>query len=227
MNFKIPDYYNTPPLGVIGILFDVDNVLIDSERLYFEAVNETLRPYGERISEQEYIDRFLLDKTGSPGLIADYGLEVTVADMKATKREIVRRIMNEKLELMPGAEEILDWAEGKYRIGTVTSADRKEYEIKLGKLVSLDRFKVSITEDDFTNNKPDPEPYQKGCQGLELEPSRVLAIEDNPQGVFSAFLAGCKVIAYPNGFTKNMDFPYADRTVSSLDEIRDGLVSSL
>src|SRR3989344_1644546 len=64
---------------------------------------------------------------------------------------------------------------------------------------------------------------------LELMPyaGEVLVIEDNPAAAKQAKLAGCKVIAYPNGFTRGMKFEYADVIVYSLKEVDDRLLARL
>jgi len=70
-----------------------------------------------------------------------------------------------------------------------------------------------------------PEPYQRAARELRTRPENTIVIEDNPSGVYSAKLAGCKVIAYPNGYTKDMDFSRADKIISSMKEIDEALLN--
>jgi beta-phosphoglucomutase-like phosphatase (HAD superfamily) len=91
-------------------------------------------------------------------------------------------------------------------------------------------FGAIVTAEDVKNGKSkSPEPYLKGAELLRLAPSDIVAVEDNPVGVRSAKDAGCRVIAYPNGFTKDMDFTGvgADAFVSSLAEIDEAMLQRL
>ena len=101
-------------------------------------------------------------------------------------------------------------------------------------LTGLDQFKtadagknsirikgVAARANDVSRNKPYPDPYFKGVELLGVPAENILVIEDNPAGVLSAKEAGCKVVAFPNSFTKNMRFVRADAVVSGLDKIND------
>jgi beta-phosphoglucomutase-like phosphatase (HAD superfamily) len=59
-------------------------------------------------------------------------------------------------------------------------------------------FTASITGDEVTNGKPDPEPYLAAAAALGVEPSACLAIEDSPTGVASALAAGCATLGVPH-----------------------------
>jgi beta-phosphoglucomutase-like phosphatase (HAD superfamily) len=96
--------------------------------------------------------------------------------------------------------------------------------MKLGRFNLADKFKVLVTASEVTRRKPHPEPYQKAVQLLHIAPENALVIEDNPSGIKSAKAAGCKAIAYPNGFTKDMDFSEADMIIFSLQDIDDELL---
>ncbi len=216
-----------------GALFDIDGVTVNSEPLYFEAVQRTFADYGIMIGENEYVRRYMLEQTTSAGVIADYGLRDTLENIRDKKLAILVELMEDGLAMMPGAMELLDYLGKNIPLGAVTSADRREMVMKLGKFGLEPRFKVIVTGDDVTNTKPDPEPYELGVSKLGatiigLRPEEVLAVEDTPSGAKSAKGAGCRVIAYPNGYTLRMDFTgVADRVVYDLGDINDGLLAPL
>jgi beta-phosphoglucomutase-like phosphatase (HAD superfamily) len=60
------------------------------------------------------------------------------------------------------------------------------------------RFPVTVTGDDVTRPKPDPEPYLLAAKLLGADPERCVALEDSPNGVASATGAGCRVVAVPS-----------------------------
>lgn len=209
-----------------GILFDSDGVLVDSEEIYFRAVRDTLHNYGIEISRSEYITRWMIEQTTTPGVVKDYGLEATVEKVRGLKDRFFQQYIQD-LQMMPGAMDLLQRFYGKYPFGVVSSASRKELSSKLGKFDLMRFFKISVSGDDVKEKKPDPKPYIRGCELLGLRPEYVLVIEDNPSGVKSAKDAGCIVIARPDGFTKGLDFSLADKIIESFDEVNDELIRML
>jgi len=214
-----------------AVLFDVDGVIVDSEELYRRGINETFAPYGVRLSREEYIERYMIRQTNSAGVIRDYGLDVDPVELRARRRGIISSLMQDELQMMPHALEMLERL-GRYPMGVVSSANRSEVGLNLGKFGLMDRFCVVVTAEDAERSKPDPRPYMVGVARLGrhvpgLEAGDVLVVEDNPSGVISAKGAGCIVVAYPNGYTGGMDCSMADATVKSLRDIDDNLIARL
>lgn len=209
-----------------GVLFDVDGVLIDSEPMYARAVRETFLHYGVNISDEEFVRRFIIDQTNSPGIITDYGLKVSFEEVRERKKGIVKRMMP-TVRMMPYALDLVDMLDEYFPLGVVSSAPRDEVLIKFGQFHLLDRFPVMVTGSDVQNTKPHPEPYQKGVALLGVPARNILVIEDNPSGVRSAKAAGCKVIGFPNGFTADLDFSEADRVVADLAVLHDSFVDAM
>jgi len=209
-----------------AILFDIDGVLVDSEQLYFTAVRDTFRQFKVEIGVEEYVRRFMLEHTNSTGVIKDYKLNVPLSKVRQIRGQIVERLF-EDLKPMPYAVELVEELRWLYPMGVVSSSSPTEIERKLGKFNPEHPFQVIVSDEDVENSKPNPDPYLKGLELLRkyanrdigITPGNVLTIEDTPSGVISAKKAGCKTIAFPNGFTKGMDFSMADRIVYKLDEI--------
>ncbi len=62
-------------------------------------------------------------------------------------------------------------------------------------------FAASITGDEVTSGKPDPEPYRAAAAALGVDPADCIAIEDSPTGVASALAAGCATLGVPHVVT--------------------------
>ncbi len=209
-----------------GILFDLDDVLIESEEIYFKAVSSTFQRYGIDISRDEYTRRWIIGKTGSSGVINDYGLQVTVQEIRAI-RDSQLELYFQDLQMMPKALDLLHRVYGSYPLGLVSSANRKEILKKAGKFDLMKFFKISVSGDEVRKKKPDSEPYLKGCELLGLNPNNVLVIEDNPSGVKSGKDAGCIVIVKPGVFTREMDYSLADKVVESFEQINETMLREL
>jgi HAD superfamily hydrolase (TIGR01509 family) len=64
--------------------------------------------------------------------------------------------------------------------------------------IGPDHFRFTVSGDDVTLGKPDPEPYLKATRLLGVEPARCVVIEDSPNGTASGIAAGCQVVAIPH-----------------------------
>jgi HAD superfamily hydrolase (TIGR01509 family) len=209
-----------------GVLFDVDNVLVYSEIAYYEIISRTFEPYGIRIGHDEYVQRWMIDRTNSAGVVRDYGLSERRDEIKRLKDRITEEVLK-RVGMMPYAMEMLNGLHGKYPLGMVTSDTRRNLGMKIGRHGIAGMFKAVVTWDDVKNQKPHPEPYLRGAELLGVEPREVVVIEDNPTGVDSALAAGCVAVGYPNGFTAEMDFSKSDRVIDSLAEVDEGFLVRL
>ncbi len=62
----------------------------------------------------------------------------------------------------------------------------------------LDYFDVMVCGPMVENGKPEPDIYLRACELLKLNPSECLALEDSPNGIISAYHAGCKPVMIPD-----------------------------
>ena len=103
------------------------------------------------------------------------------------------------LTLKKGAVELLTFLKDKgiqTAVATATDLERtKKYLSELGIITYFDEL-VSATMVEY--GKPAPDIYQYACKQLGRKPEECMAVEDSPNGVTSAYLAGCKVVMVPD-----------------------------
>lgn len=222
-------------------LLDGDGVLVDSERTYHDAVNRALATYGiNAIGDKEYTRLWIVEGKGTAGMIREYGLAeqgVRLEEFKQRRDEIFYGLIETELERIEHAGGLMDMFQfqigcplGLVSMDTLEAVRRKQEKAGFWK-----RFKVKVTQDDVENPKPDPECYQLGLEQMQviitgLMPHEVLVVEDNPSGVIAAKGVNpepCKVIAFPNNYTKDMEFPGADKIVYSLKDINEQMLSEI
>ena len=184
-----------------GVLWDMDGVLLDSERLVRDAfveVNTNGGPVPD--AAQRYLETIGLNRTG---LIDWFGQFVDSQELAEywidqTHYGFLERAKTE-LELKPGVEAALDHVR---KLGlpqmVVTSSRTDVAQMKLSSLGVLDRFDGVLGGDQVSQGKPHPEPYLRGSEILGLQPGRALAVEDSANGVRSALAAGCHVLHVPD-----------------------------
>ncbi|MFF0012484.1 HAD-IA family hydrolase [Streptomyces sp. NPDC005374] len=182
-------------LPLQAVLFDMDGTLVDTERVWWEAVEKVAgRALGEADRPEvlgrpvEYTATWLAAATGAPA--AD------LAD--ALHREFADRVRTGVVP-RPGALDLLDaLAHEGVPTALVTASPRSVADTVLEALGGASRFAVSVTADDTEHTKPAPDPYLAACRALGVDPASCVAVEDTETGVASAEAAGCAVLAVPS-----------------------------
>ncbi|MFE6178022.1 HAD-IA family hydrolase [Streptomyces sp. NPDC056464] len=181
-------------LPLQAVLFDMDGTLVDTERLWWEAVEQVA---GRTLTEAdepevlgrpvEYTASWLAAATGTPAADLAELLHREFADR--VRAGIVPR---------PGALDLLDaLAREGIPAALVTASPRTVADTVLEAL-GASRFAVSVTADDTDRTKPAPDPYLAACRALGVDPAACVAVEDTRTGVSSAEAAGCTVLAVPS-----------------------------
>lgn len=186
-----------------AVLFDMDNTLIESEKLFAAAVEEFIEwrcrgapipPPHEMVGvSNEAIVSSLLERTAG---FADSGA------VRDGCRWITRRVEESfrgELATRPGALRLLQMLQDAgIPLALVTTTERRLVELALDR-IGRDFFDVTICGDEVGQQKPSPEPYERAARALGLGPGDCVAVEDSPSGAESALRAGCRVLVVPNG----------------------------
>lgn len=182
-----------------AVLFDMDGLLLDSERLWLEAEAEVMAWLGGSWGpeHQEFLVGGSLDRTVA------YMLELT--DTPAAPEDVGRRLLDAMagrlradVPMMPGARDLLDEVRAAgLPSALVSSTHRALMEYALDGL-GRDSFTVTVAGDEVSRTKPHPEPYLAATRLLDVDPRRCVALEDSLNGATSGAAAGCHVVAVPS-----------------------------
>jgi HAD superfamily hydrolase (TIGR01509 family) len=176
-----------------SVLFDFDGTLVDSSPLHDAAYREVLARH-----RPELLPHFRYDsvkgRATSDALAALGVREAELAFLTAAKQQAYRDMLF-RLELLPGAREVLDalHATGSAMF-LVTSGSRASVVPALQATGIEPFFRGVTTGDDVLAGKPAPEPYRCCLRRHGLRPHRCVAVEDSMNGVVSARKAGLSVI---------------------------------
>ncbi len=201
------------------VVFDMDGVLVDSERLYEAA----FRAYTAAVGHPAMGDRFV-DTLGHrqadflPELAADLGRPPgeVAQGLRDAEREVEAR---EGMQPMPYVHEALERLDRDGRpIGLASSSRRETIARILAMLDVADRFAVVAGGDEVEHGKPAPDVYLLAARRLGQEPGTCVAIEDSPTGLASAAAAGMTTIAVPHAQSAGLDLSGADHVVADLRE---------
>lgn len=198
-----------------GYLFDLDGVLIDSEKEYsrmWALVNEEF-PTGVCHLEQE-IKGCTLDK-----ILADHYPDPEVARMVVERLYELERKM--RYDYTPGAEALLKGlAARKLPMALVTSSNDVKMRHLDEEIPELrGKFNFIVTADLITKSKPDPEGYLLGAEKIGRDIRKCVVFEDSLQGVKAGHNAGAYVVGVTGTLSREELAPFSDIVVDSLEEI--------
>jgi HAD superfamily hydrolase (TIGR01509 family) len=201
-----------------AVLFDMDGVLLKTEALKAQTHAQTVASFGGSVSAEFYASLMGQSQHAvSSAFMTAAGISVPGDEYTATYKKIYAQLLNEHLEMTPGAKEILiELTERGYKLALVTSSLRWMVEHIVETLELRPLFGAILCADDVTREKPAPDAYQKALSLLQLPASAAVVVEDSEAGVISGVTAGCKVIAIRHVFNQRHDFSLASRVVNSL-----------
>ena len=184
-----------------AVIFDLDGTLIDTERLYRKYWPEALRHFGYVLSDERALMLRSLGRPFAPKQFREwFGEDFDYAEVRAYRKQIIEAHIKEHgVDAKPGARETLLALRElgiTVAIATATDPERTERYLKLAGLDGLVETIISATM--VAQGKPAADIYLYACSTLGLEPSECIAVEDAPNGVRSAFSAGCKVVMIPD-----------------------------
>jgi HAD superfamily hydrolase (TIGR01509 family) len=203
-------------------VFDLDGLLVNTEELYQHVGGELLRRRGKTFGT-DLLDAMM----GRPPavslaiMIEWHGLADTVETLAAETGAIFAGLLDERLEPMPGAMDLVDALAGRGlpRAVATSSGPAFAHDV-LGRVGLLDRFAFVLTSADVVNGKPDPEIYLAAAARLGVDPAAMIVFEDSHNGCRAAVAAGAVVVAVPGGHSRRHDFTGARLIADSLADPR-------
>ena len=202
---------------IAAVAWDIDGTLVDSEPLHLVALAEVCDRYGYdvRVLPDDHFrgvhlpDVWTALRPSLPGS----------ADRDRWMDEIMQAYIGRagELVLQPGVREVVALlAERGIRQVCVSNSSRPIVDANIEALGIAQHLDFSISLDDVTEGKPDPEPYRRACERLGLDPAQVAAVEDSRTGAISARAAGLFVIGFD---TAGEILPDVDWMLARLDEL--------
>lgn len=185
--------------GLQAVLFDMDGLLIDSERIWLEVETEVMASLGGAWGPQHQerlvggplhgTATYMLELSGAPASVAEVGEWLLDAMAERLRAHV---------PMLPGAKELLAAVQAQgLPSALVSSTHRRVMEHALDG-IGREYFTVTIAGDEVAETKPHPEPYLTAIRRLGVTAGRCVVLEDSPNGVAAAEAAGCTAVAVPS-----------------------------
>jgi HAD superfamily hydrolase (TIGR01509 family) len=187
-------------MKISACIFDMDGLLIDSERIALRVFQDVCRHYNcdehiplynQLLGTNERTTRQILVKSLPSSIKVDAFIDLwTVNYAEKTEKAV---------PLKKGILELLNYLESSNIPKAVATSTKTTSAIeKLEKSGIAHRFSTIIGGDQVTLGKPAPEIYITSANALNVGASHCLALEDSPNGVKAAIAANMQVIQIPD-----------------------------
>lgn len=184
-----------------GVIFDMDGLILDTEKLLMRFWCEAAAEMGYAMEKKHVLPIRSLDaKYAEPKLQGYFGKDFDYKKVRARRRELMNSYIEAYgIETKKGVRELLLFLrEHGYKTAVATATDLERTQRYLKSVDLLQYFDKIICASMVENGKPEPDIYIKAAEELKLVPENCIALEDSPNGILSAYRAGCMPVMVPD-----------------------------
>jgi HAD superfamily hydrolase (TIGR01509 family) len=204
----------------LGVIFDMDGVLVDTVGRNWQAHNEILAQYGVQIHDTEigdFVGRALGDQLQM--INERYGLKLDAAEFESSIAKLQDHLQAH-VKPKPGVVRLIEELQRlKVPIAVGTSSPREVALKRLNTAGLIHHFETIVTRDEVEHHKPNPEVYLFAAKELVRDPRHCVVIEDAPSGLLAAHNAGAKCVAVTVSYVDPKRMESADLVVRSLEGV--------
>jgi len=183
------------------LLFDLDGLMIDSERIGHDSWRKAGVELGVPVSDA-LLDGLVGLAHGRTEAFATSVLgdaDLARALRSASSRHYWHTLEHEEIPLKTGIHELLSWVAAQNITRAVaTSTQRTLLDLKLARSGLQQYFSVTVAGDEVTHTKPAPDLYPSAAAKLGVAPERCIVLEDSIYGLQAGRAAGMQVILVPD-----------------------------
>jgi HAD superfamily hydrolase (TIGR01509 family) len=186
------------PRPVAAVVFDMDGLLFDTERLHARAALAAAKDIGCQLEMDVFLK--LLGTTEVRRILTEhYGESYPFEALRVAWGGHMKELLDSDLQPKLGALELLDLLdEQAVPRAIATSSSHATVDDHLARLDLVGRFHHVVAHGDYANGKPAPDPFLRAAERLKVDPRHCLALEDSFNGIRSASSAGMMTVMVPD-----------------------------
>lgn len=184
-----------------GILFDMDGLILDTEKLYCRFWQEAARILGYPMTMEQALGmRSLSRHAGEAKLKSYFGEGISYTEVREKRIELMDAFVEkEGVTTKPGIWELLAFLQEKQiRTAIATSSPIGRTKKYLSSVHLENEFDEIVSGYMVEHGKPEPDIYVYAARQLGLKPENCIVLEDSPAGILAAYRAGCMPVMIPD-----------------------------
>ncbi len=180
----------------LGVIFDMDGVLVDSAPAHLESWQRLAARHGLEVTPERFRETFGRPSRDIIRLLWGPGTsDRQIAKLDAEKEQIYRGVISAHVPLMPGCRATLRTLhESGFKLAVATSGPPENIEVVLSEGLIANYFTARVDGFEVFRGKPAPDCFRLAAERLELPPERCVVVEDAPVGIAAGRAAGMPVI---------------------------------
>lgn len=187
--------------SIQGVLFDMDGLVLDTEKLYTRFWQEAAHCLGYPMTREQALGLRSMNHTEGEARIKSYfGPDTPYMKIRSKRIELMDDFVEkEGVYLKPGIHELLNYLKAHGIKTAIATSSPIERTVKYLSSVNLENsFDAIVTAYMVAKGKPKPDIYIYAAGRLGIDPRNCLALEDSPSGLTAAFKAGCLPVMIPD-----------------------------
>ena len=209
-----------------AVLFDMDGVIVDSERYWTEIEEERVFPAtgvpdvrATEITGMNYREVYdYLDD--------EYDVTADREEFLGIYEEAAREVYTERAALMDSFRDLCGTLQDRGTRLAIVSSSPPEWIDLVCDRFGLAGFDATVSAEEVDGpGKPEPDVYRHAADELGVDPAECVAVEDSTHGVASATAAGMACIGYRGADAKRRDLAAADSAVDGPQELGAALLA--
>ncbi len=210
-----------------AVIFDMDGVISDTEKLHIEVESALLNEYGIATSPEQHMGKYsgISDDEMFRDMFERHSITRSVGEAVRAKWERMHHAKDGRILAIPNAISLIqDLKREGFKLA-VASASPKAFIIEVLQTLGVSAyFDAVVSAEDVSEGKPAPDIFLRAADILGILPREIVVIEDGRSGMIGARAAGMACIGLvSNG---SSDFP-ATALVSSLSQIHTDMINNL
>lgn len=201
-------------MSLKAVIFDMDGVLSDTQKLHAQAQSLILEEYGVEMSPEDITRKYAGKPPGT--LFREESPVSGPMKAHAKKQDVLYELVErEGVEPIEGSQQLVRELEGDYKLGVASSSQPDFIQEVVGSLGLSEYFEVIKSASEVPNGKPAPDVFLEVAAELGVNPEDCLVIEDGRSGMKGSTEAGMVCIGLVD---EPGEYP-AHETVTSLSEL--------
>lgn len=187
--------------SITAILFDMDGLVLDTEKLYIRFWREAAIASGYPMTKEQALGMRSLNRDAGRARMQSYFGNAVDYDAIRAKRIELMDVFVEKegVVIKPGIRELLSYLKERgFKTAIATSSPMERTVRYLASVGLHQSFDELVSGYMVERGKPEPDIYLYAAEKLGEKPKNCMVLEDSPAGILAAYRAGCILVMIPD-----------------------------